>query len=203
MNNHVKKLLPIGISDFKEIIDENCLYVDKTLFIQEVVEQSARVALILRPRRFGKTLNLSMLRYFFEKVDEDRSYLFKDLNIWKNEKYRMLQGKFPVIFLTLKSIKFSSWNETYDAFRRIISEEFERHRYILENDTLTKQEKETYHEIIYRKDDTTLIGHSLFLLTKWLHRYYKQKVIVLLDEYGTQAHAAYVGKYYDTFIDFI
>ena len=95
MNNHGKKKLPIGISDFKEISAGNYIYVDKTLFIQEVVEEGNHASLILRPSRFGKTLNLSMLRDFFQKLDEDRSYLFKDLNIWKNEKYRLPQGKFP------------------------------------------------------------------------------------------------------------
>jgi len=99
------KTLPIGISDFKQIIDGGYAYVDKTLLIQEFIEKGGAVALIPRLRRFGKTLNLSMLRYFFEKGGEDTSYLFKDLNIWNSEKYRALQGQFPVIFISLKDVK--------------------------------------------------------------------------------------------------
>ena len=96
------KPLPIGVSDFKKVIKDGYAYVDKTLLIEELIEKGVEVALIPRLRRFGKTLNLSMLRYFFEKGEEDTSYLFKDLKIWKNEKYRALQGQFPVIFITLK-----------------------------------------------------------------------------------------------------
>lgn len=94
-----KKLLPIGISDFKEIIEKNFTYIDKTLLVQEIFEQGAKVLLIPRPRRFGKTLNLSMLRYFFEKTEKDLSYLFHNLNIWKISKYRELQGKFPILII--------------------------------------------------------------------------------------------------------
>ncbi|MBS0622732.1 MAG: AAA family ATPase [Verrucomicrobia bacterium] len=98
----MKQQLPIGISDFKKVIDENRAYIDKTLLIEEIVETGIQVALIPRPRRFGKTLNLSMLRYFFEKSEKDTSYLFTGLNIWKNVRCRNLQGQFPVIFLTFK-----------------------------------------------------------------------------------------------------
>src|SRR3990167_1648004 len=101
----MNKPLPIGISDFKELLDGGYAYVDKTLLIQEIIEKGTKVALIPRLRRFGKTLNLSMLRYFFEKTDEDTSYLFKGLKIWQHEKCRSLQGQFPVIFISLKDVK--------------------------------------------------------------------------------------------------
>src|SRR5215204_2561767 len=116
--------LPIGVSDFKTIIHEGYAYVDKTLLIEELVEKKARVALIPRLRRFGKTLNLSMLRYFFEKAEEDTSYLFKDLKIWQNEKYREMQGQFPVIFITLKDIKHSSWQNAFKALKGLVAREF-------------------------------------------------------------------------------
>lgn len=199
----MKKPLPIGISDFKKLIDGGYAYVDKTLLIQEIVEKGTHVALIPRPRRFGKTLNLSMLRYFFEKTEEDRSYLFKDLNIWKNEQYRTLQGKFPVVFISLKDVKHSSWEETFNALRKVISKEFERHNYVLERDILKTREKELYHKILSEEDDKALIEQSLLLLTEWLHRYHKKQVVLLIDEYDTPAHAAYIGRYYNTFIDFI
>src|ERR1700730_9053665 len=105
----MRKPLPIGISDFKELIDNGYAYVDKTLFIEEILEKGTKVALIPRLRRFGKTLNLSMLRYFFEKTEEDTSYLFKDLKVWKNKECKALQGQFPVIFISLKDVKHISW----------------------------------------------------------------------------------------------
>lgn len=199
----MNKPLPIGISNFKEIIDGGYAYIDKTLLIQELVEKGSKVVLIPRLRRFGKTLNLSMLRYFFEKEDEDMSYLFKDLNIWKSEKYRAMQGQFPVIFITLKDIKQTTWQETFDSLRRLIAAEFERHRYLLEGDFLTKTEKEDYHKVVHKEGGKTLIEESLFLLSKWLHRYYNKRVMLLIDEYDTPAHAAFIGKYYDTLMGFL
>ncbi len=198
----MKKPLPIGISDFKKLIDGSYAYVDKTLLIQEIVEKGTHVALIPRPRRFGKTLNLSMLRYFFEKDVEDTSYLFKDLNIWKNEKYKALQGKFPVIFISLKDVKHPSWEETFNSLSKVIAREFERHNYILEKEVLRAREKELYLRILSEDNDKTLFEQSLLLLTEWLHRYHKKQVVLLIDEYDTPAHFAYLGKYYDTFINF-
>src|ERR1700688_5113036 len=109
----MKKLLPIGVSDFKKLIDKNCYYVDKTLLIDELNKTGAEVILIPRPRRFGKTLNLSMLRYFFEKTGQDTSYLFQSLNVWQDAKCRALQGQFPVVFITLKDVKYESWEKTW------------------------------------------------------------------------------------------
>lgn len=123
-----ERLLPIGISDFKRVIDGNYAYVDKTLLIEEFLKIGDQVALIARLRRFGKTMNLSMLRYFFEKGEEDTSYLFKNLDIWKNENYRSLQGKFPVIFITLKDIKQTSWEDMLASLQQLLAEEFQRHR---------------------------------------------------------------------------
>lgn len=197
----MKKPLPIGISDFKRVIDGGYAYVDKTLLIQEIIEKGTLVALIPRPRRFGKTLNLSMVRYFFEKREEDTSYLFKHLQIWENEKVRALQGQFPVISLSLKDVKHSSWEESFKALCKLIATEFERHSYILE--CLTAREKELYNKILAEEDDKPLFERSIYLLTEWLHRYHKKQVILLIDEYDTPAHAAYIGKYYNIFIEFI
>ncbi|MBS0622612.1 MAG: AAA family ATPase [Verrucomicrobia bacterium] len=199
----MKRRLPIGISDFKKVIIGDYAYVDKSLFIEEIVEKGTQVALIPRPRRFGKTLNLSMLRYFFEKGKEDTSYLFKKLKIWKLKKYRALQGQFPVIFLTLKDVKHASWEEAFKVLCSLIAQELERHRYLLENDVLTAKEKELYAKIVSEEADKTLIEQSLRLLTEWLHRYHRIPVILLIDEYDTPVHAAYLGKYYKIFIDFM
>ncbi len=198
----VKKKLPIGISDFKKLIDGDYFYIDKSLFIQEILEKGTEVALIPRLRRFGKTLNLSMLRYFFEKTEEDTSYLFKGLQIWQKEEYRVLQGQFPVIYITFKDIKHSTWDHTFEHFQRLISEEFQRHRYLLEGDLLSAEEQEDYLAILGKKGSQVLYQNSLKLLIKWMRFYHKKQVILLIDEYDAPAHAAYIGKYYDPLIEF-
>jgi hypothetical protein len=199
----MRKPLPIGISNFKDIIDGGYAYVDKTLFIEEIVECDTRVALIPRMRRFGKTLNLSTLRYFFEKRESDTSYLFKNVNIWEKEKYRAMQGQFPVIFLSLKDVKFSNWEESFKFLRLVIAEEYGRHRYILESDIVTPEEKKFFQTIAAAEAESDLLAQSLHLLTKWLSHYHQRRTILLIDEYDTPAHAAFVGGYYDTMIVFL
>src|SRR5579872_5327394 len=199
----MKKPLPIGISDFKELIDGGYAYVDKTLLIEEIIEKGTKVALIPRLRRFGKTLNLSMLRYFFEKSGGDTSYLFKELKIWQDERCRAMQGQFPIISITFKDIKHSSWDKTLEHFRILLSEEFQRHRYLLEGDILRVVEKEDYHAILRRVGTQPLCEQSLRLLIKWMHLYHKKPIILLIDEYDAPAHAAYVGKYYEPLIEFL
>ena len=198
-----KKPLPIGISDFKELIDGGYAYVDKTLLIEEVIERGTKVALIPRLRRFGKTLNLSMLRYFFEKAEEDTGYLFKDLNIWKLEKYREMQGQFPVIFISLKDVKYLSWEETFNSLQELVGKEFQRHRYLLEGSLLIPEEKEEYLAMIRKETTQASLAGSLLRLTEWMHRYHKKQVILLIDEYDTPIHASYVGNYYKDMIFFL
>ncbi len=202
MGSDAKKL-PLGLSDFKTVIDEGYTYIDKSLFIQELVEKGVTAALLPRPRRFGKTLNLSMLRYFFEKSDEDTSYLFKSLKIWQNESCRALQGQFPVIFISFKDVKQTSWAHAFEFLRGVIAGEFNRHRIVFESETLSLEEKELYHKILTEKASSTLLERSLSLLTEWLCRYYGKKVILLIDEYDTPAHTAYVGKFYDELMAFL
>ncbi len=199
----MKKNLPIGISDFKELIEGSYAYVDKTLLIQEIIEKRTKVARIPRPRRFGKTLNLSMLRYFFEKGKEDTGYLFKGLNIWKDEKCMAMQGQFPVVFISLKDVKHSSLETTLGALRGLVAKEYERHGYLLDGELLTTREKGLYNKILFEEGDGLLLEQSLFLLSEWLHRYHKKRVILLVDEYDTPAHAAYVGNYYDPMIEIL
>jgi hypothetical protein len=199
----MQKRLPTGISDFKKIIEDDYAYIDKTLLVAELIEKGGEVALIPRLRRFGKTLNLSMLRYFFEKRKDSVGYLFKGLNIWKSEKYRKLQGKFPVIFITLKDVKQASWDDTFALLKSLIAREFERHRYIAKGKFLTPKEKELYNKIVFETCDKTLLEQSLSLLSEWLHRYHKERVVLLIDEYDTPAHAAFVGNFYDELIGFL
>jgi hypothetical protein len=198
-----KKKIPIGISDFKKLIDGDYTYVDKTLLIQELIKKGDEVTLIPRLRRFGKTLNLSMLRYFFEKSSYDTSYLFKSLKIWKNRECRGLQGQFPVIFISLKDVKHASWEQTRSSLKQIISLAFREHPYLLEDATLDKREQQQYQAIFSEKGDQSLYEKSLFLLTQWLFRYHKKRVILLIDEYDAPAHAAYIGGYYNKLINFL
>lgn len=197
------KPLPIGISDFKKIIDGNYAYVDKTLLIKELLETGAEICLIPRLRRFGKTLNLSMLHYFFEKTDHDTSHLFSSLAIWKEEKFRLLQGQFPVIFFSLKDIKESTWEDSLDSFREIIASEFQRHRYLLDSDVLAPEEKTRFKTILEEEGPHRLYRDTLRLLSKWLYLYHKKRPILLIDEYDAPVHGAYIGGFYDSMITFL
>lgn len=196
----MEKKIPLGISDFKFLIEEDYLYVDKSLLIQELLEKGSLVSLIPRMRRFGKTLNLSMIRYFFEKGNQ---HLFTSLKIWQNEKYRALQGQFPVIFISLKDIKFLTWQECYEALQKVIAEEFKRHRYLLESELFAEEEKIEYLTILQKKGSLAQYTNSLSLLTAWLHRFHGKRTIVLIDEYDTPVHSAYMGGYYNLLISFI
>lgn len=199
----MKKKLPIGISDFKELIDSGSYYIDKSLLIKEIIEKGTKIALIPRLRRFGKTLNLSMLKYFFEKSEEDTSYLFKGLKIWQHPEYRSMQGQFPVIFITFKDIVHTTWANAFEHFQRIISEEFERHRYLLEGDRLSAEEKEDFLAIVGKRGSEVLTENSLKLLIKWMSFYHKQPTIILVDEYDAPVHLAYLNNYYGSLIGFL
>lgn len=198
------KGIPIGIDDFKKLIEKDCMFVDKSLFIKEIMDDAAEVKLITRPRRFGKTLNLSMLRYFFEKTTEDNSYLFKDLKIWQQgEMYTREQGQYPVINLTFKDVKDKAFSQCYENLRSIISEEFRRHKYILDCDKIDDFEKEQYAEIMNEKAGYVRYKNSLKLLTKLLQQYHGKEVIVLIDEYDTPINQGYICGYYEDIIDFM
>jgi len=198
------KLMPIGKSDFKQLIEGNYYYVDKTLLIKELLESAGDIILFPRPRRFGKTLNLSMLKYFFEKHEnqEDNSNLFVNTAIWKNGKYNNLQGQYPVIFLTFKSIKDETWQSAYKSITEIITEEFKRHDYLLKGN-IPSYDKIRYESILSQTADESLYGRSLLFLTKLLHKHYQQNVIVLIDEYDAPIHTAFNNKYYDEMVVFV
>ena len=200
-----KRILPIGVDDYKELVEQNFYYIDKTLFIKELMDNLAKVNLFTRPRRFGKTLNLSMLRYFFEKPENGSSnaYLFKDKKIMKeDEKYRSHQEQYPVIQLALKSGKQPDYAKAYKMIRLEIAKEFKRHAYILENMT------DEYDAAKFRllsnennEDDAWL--EALAFLSRCLENYYHQKVIVLIDEYDVPLENAYYCGFYQEMIGFI
>ena len=200
-----KKALPIGISDFKSFKDKGYYYVDKTLMIKDILDDKALVTLFTRPRRFGKTLNLSMMKYFFEKTDEDNSYLFKDLNIWKSgEKYKEYQGKYPVINLDFKSVEGLSWKEAYKKARVMVTNEYIRHEYLLSSDILSEDEKDLYNRLksLNIEADETEYIYSIKNLCVYLERYYEQKPIILIDEYDVPLQRAYINDYYKEAINF-
>ncbi|MES2199687.1 MAG: AAA family ATPase [Chlamydiota bacterium] len=192
----------IGIDDYKELIEEGCAYVDKTLFIQEIIERGTKLALIPRPRRFGKTLNMSMLKYFFEKTEQNNSHLFFPYKIWQTD-YRGLQGKHPVIFFTLKGVKQETWEVAYEKLKTLIAKEFERHRYLLDSPKLSEEEKEIFYAILRQQANQSNTELSLYLLSTWLHRHHDSRVVILIDEYDAPIHMAYFYGYYSQIVNFM
>ena len=196
------KKLPIGIDDYKIVISENYYFVDKTLLIQELLSTSSAVTLICRPRRFGKTLNLSMLKYFFEKTEKSNANLFIDKKIWQYEDMRIKQGQHPVIFISFKDVKSKTFEAAYDRIALIISSEFERHAQIL-LPMLDEHQTEKYKSIISCKANSATLEESLLFLSKLLCEHYGKRVMIFIDEYDAPIHVAYKNDYYDDCIGFI
>ena len=198
------KPLPIGVDDFKKLINENYYYVDKTLLIKELLDNKGEVNLFTRPRRFGKTLNMSMLQYFFEKTEEDNSYLFNGLKIMNESKeYLDYMGKYPVINLSLKSAKQPTFEMSYKKIREAIADEFKRYSEVLNGNVLFEDEKEDFTNIMLQKADLSTYNTSLKLLSKCLKRYYKENVIILIDEYDVPLENAFFEGFYDEMVKFL
>jgi len=202
MNN--LKPLPIGVEDFKKLITKGYFYVDKTLFIKELLDKKGDVNLYTRPRRFGKTLNLSMLQYYFEKTDEDNSYLFKDLDIGKaGEEYAEYMGQYPVINISLKSMKQASYEFAFLEFKRIMSKEFDRYREVLKLDILSPSERRKFEGIYNDIAENSVYFSSISLLSDCLYKAYNKKVIILIDEYDVPLENAYFEGFYKPMVDLI
>lgn len=200
----MEKVLPIGISDFKQLIESNCYFVDKTYFIRQIVEEGSTVTMLPRPRRFGKTLNLSMLRYFFEK-NEGNVYrkLFRDMSIEKWKGFDQHQGKYPVVMLTLKDCKGDSFEAVLAQLSFELQKEYMRHEYLLRDQAMNEGQRLTYHHILNRKANEEEMGNALNLLVSLLSAHYEEPAIVLLDEYDSPVHVAFDRGYYQRMIDFI
>jgi len=196
------KNLPIGISDFKRIIEDNYYYVDKTLLIKGILEDSASILLFPRPRRFGKTLNMSMLKYFFEKTTESTSYLFENTEIWLYESYRKLQGKYPVIYLTFKDTKELNWQKAYEKLVTVISAEF-KYNYSYIKPEILEPELIKYNNIKNGIANETDYGDSLRMLSELLFKSTGKRVVVLIDEYDVPVHSGYSNGYYKEVVSFI
>ncbi|WDA44509.1 MULTISPECIES: AAA family ATPase [Fusobacterium] len=194
------KRIGIGLSDFKELIEEDFYYFDKTKFIDEIIQDGAKVKLFTRPRRFGKTLNMSMLKYFFdvEKKEENRK-LFKDLYIEKTDSFKE-QGQYPVVFLSLKDLKARTWEEMEKDIKSTVSRLFLDHRYLL-ND-LDKFDTITFENIIMKNTNIEDLKEALKFLTENLYKKYNKKVVVLIDEYDSPLVSAYINGYYGKAKDF-
>ncbi len=201
-----KLLLPIGVDDYKDLIEGRYVYVDKTLFIKEFWETDGKVTLVTRPRRFGKTISLSMLRYFFEKSEKPTKHLFENSQIWQEEDLKKEQGTFPVIFLSFKDIKSATWNGAYAEVQSLIKSEIDRSLTPIV-DLLNKQEKLDYQALMDLDLDAdrlrVALTDSLKFLTKVFARIYQKNTIVLLDEYDTPITYSYIQGYYDEMINFM
>ena len=195
---------PIGLSSFPELIREEYCYVDKSLLIQSVLNSPAKVLLLPRPRRFGKTLNLSMLRAFFERDRPGNAELFRGLAIERaGEEYVTHQGRYPVVFLTLKDVKTLNWEDCLGHIKDLISEEFERHAGLLEAAALSEQEKKRYRIILSQQASQNYYESSLKYLLTWLERATGEQVVLLIDEYDTPIHAGYQSGFYEEITGFM
>ena len=195
------RTVAIGIQDFEKIIENHCFYVDKTHFIKEWWERQDDVTLIARPRRFGKTLNMSMLEKFFSVEYAGRGDLFEGLSIWQEEKYRELQGTYPVISLSFANVKETDYRTTSYRIRQLLMKLYEKHSFLRKCDLLSDAEKQYFERMAsdMSEEDASL---ALYQLSDFLYRYYGKKVIILLDEYDTPMQEAYVQGFWDELVSF-
>lgn len=195
------KLLPTGIENFKTMIDKSAYYVDKTNFIEDVLNE--QVVSYTRPRRFGKTLNMSMLYYFFSIKEKENAYLFDGLNISKNKEALKHQNKYPTIFISLKEMKSLTFDAQISSFSNVIYELLEKNLEILSSDQLSDTTKDILNKLHNRSSSIEDLKISLRVITNALYTYYQQKVIVLIDEYDVPLQAAYQNNYYEEMVEFL
>lgn len=196
------RTISIGNQDFETMRREGYFYIDKTKLIREWWESGDSVTLLTRPRRFGKTLNMSMIEKFFSVNYAGRDELFQGLDIWKDEKYHGLQGTYPVLFLSFAGVKENTYAGARENIFRIIEEQYNKNDYLLEGDLLNEKEKAYYRKVSADMSDSTA-SSSLRFLSDFLTRYYHKKVIILLDEYDTPMQEAYLNGYWDEIAAFI
>ena len=202
------KKIAIGKQSFEDIRKKDCFYIDKTDFIKDWWESADDVTLITRPRRFGKTLNMDMLKCFFSNQYEGRKELFEGLDIWKDEKYRKLQGTYPVIFLSFADIKADNFKDTKNDLVSVINDAYKQHSYLLKSDKLTEAEKNMYEQLdnyannadINKKISNEIVCRAIKTLAGMLYKYYGKKVIIILDEYDTPMQEAYMNGYWDELV---
>jgi hypothetical protein len=202
------RVVGIGKQSFEDIRKKDCFYIDKTDFIKDWWEMEDDVTLITRPRRFGKTLNMDMLKCFFSNQYEGRKELFEELDIWKDEEYRELQGTYPVIFLSFADIKADNFKDTKNDLVSVINDAYKQHSYLLKSDKLTEAEKNMYEQLdnyannadINKKISNEIVCRAIKTLAGMLYKYYGKKVIIILDEYDTPMQEAYMNGYWDELV---
>ncbi len=205
----MNKALPIGVENFKDIMESGYYYIDKSLLIKELLDLRGKVNLFTRPRRFGKTLNLSMLRYFFEDTgdavkNEENKLLFQDLKIMEQGKeYEKHMGGYPVINLTLKSAKQPTFESAYSKMKRAVADEFQRHQDILANEKISEEDKKLFQKIADRRAEYDDYSGALEFLSKCLHQATDKKTVILIDEYDVPLENAYFRGFYEEMVDFI
>jgi len=199
----MKKRIAIGVSDFQKMLTKGYYYVDKSLFIKDILEDGSEVILLPRPRRFGKTLNMSMLRYFFEKSAEDNRPLFENLAIGQDHDCMVKQGQYPVIFLSFKDLKLDSWNVTYGSLVQLIYTEYNRHLYLMNSPVMSDMDKKYFHRVCLDEGSEVDYASSIKKLSEFLTKHHGQKTIILIDEYDVPIQQAFLKKYYDPLISFM
>ena len=201
--NTPRKPLPIGVSDYKDACTDY-YYVDKTMMLKDFMDERPKVSLFTRPRRFGKTLNMDMFRTYFEKADADTSIYFRDKKIWKcGDRYRSQQGKYPVVFLSFKDIKYATWEETYQAIKQLIAQEFRRHNLLAASNTLSDYERNDFQKLAIGAGSEVDYQMSLQTLTLLLHKHFGIAPIIIIDEYDTPIQQGHNSGFYDTVINFM
>ena len=198
----MKKVVGIGKQSFEDIIQSNCFYIDKTSLIKEWWESEDDITLITRPRRFGKTLNMDMLKCFFSNQYQDKGYLFEGLNIWKEEKYQQLQGTYPVIYLSFADVKQTNYKDAVLKIKKIITDVYQQYIELARWEGLTEVQIRQFQSVDPYMDDVTA-QCALKDLSGYLYRYYEKKVIILLDEFDTPMQEAYIHGYWNEFTAFI
>lgn len=195
--------LPVGVSDYR-LASTEYYYIDKTMMLKDFIDERPMVTLFTRPRRFGKTLNMDMLRTFFEKTNEDTSKYFKDKKIWEQgEYYRFFQGKYPVIFITLKDVKHNSWDNTFANIGSIISSEYCRHSDLSKSPKLDKKQKDFYDKMVSEKFSAVDLERSLLNLSEMLKKHYGEGAVIIIDEYDTLIQSGHTNGFYDDVIAFM
>ena len=195
--------IAIGTSDFEKLINNGCYYIDKTMFIKHIIDTPVEVTLITRPRRFGKTLNMSMLKYYFDCTRENNSSLFEGLKIMEQEEeYTSKQGAYPCIYISLKDIVGSNYEEMLETMKTMVNNLYKEHIYLLESEKIYGFEKEQITDILYRRMNEETIKSAILNLSSYLNRCFEKKVMLLIDEYDVPLQNAYVENYYEEAIKF-
>lgn len=196
------RVVSVGRQDFEKLREKNNFYIDKTQFLMEWWRADDEVTLITRPRRFGKTLNMSMAEKFFSIDHAGRGYLFEGLKVWENEEFRRIQGSYPVISLSFANVKEREYGAAAQRICQILAEIYQEHRFLLDSTGLSDEEKKIFRSVCVHMPEVTA-SMSLHWLSKFLYCHYGKKVIILLDEYDTPMQEAYVNGYWQEMVSFI